>query len=308
MSARQHHRVPEGAASENVQATSPDRSPATSPPPHLGARIARRIRALVDAPPLLPAAVRPGAWRLAVLLFAIAVLTLPIALTVRFSAESGWWWERGFENYDVERRTGLARAEVDRAGAELRAYFQSDDTLADITVTSRDGATGPLFSERETLHLVDVKRLLERTYDAGWAAIGFIVAFILGAAYWRRGRVRTSLARAGLYAGVGVVAAIGLLAVVAVTGFDGAFRQFHLLFFTNDLWQLSNRDSLIQMFPQGFFFETTLLIGGVTIAFAAAIALCGRWWLRRPPARAPLADPDPREEGPRRLTTPKKRL
>ena len=34
-----------------------------------------------------------------------------------------------------------------------------------------------------------------------------------------------------------------------LTGFDSAFRNFHLLFFTNDLWQLSSRDGLIQLFP-----------------------------------------------------------
>ena len=77
---------------------------------------------------------------------------------------------------------------------------------------------------------------------------------------------------------------IGLLGVVAVTGFDGAFRQFHLLFFTNDLWQLSSRDRLIQLFPQSFFFETTMLIGATTIAVAAAVALAGWWWRRRGPA------------------------
>ena len=62
---------------------------------------------------------------------------------------------------------------------------------------------------------------------------------------------------------------------------DAAFRQFHLIFFTNDLWQLSNRDRLIQFFPQGFFFETTLLIGSTTIAFTLVIAGSGFWYLRR---------------------------
>ena len=45
-------------------------------------------------------------------------------------------------------------------------------------MTTAGGETVPLFREREILHLVDVKRLLERTYDAGWAALGYLVAFV----------------------------------------------------------------------------------------------------------------------------------
>lgn len=232
-------------------------------------------------PPAVPVAVQPWLWRVAVALFVVAVLTLPIAWAVRFSAESGWWWERGFDVYNVENRTGLPRAEVDRAGAELRAYFQSDDRFVAITVTDAAGTQKALFTPREVQHLVDVKRLLVRTYDAGWASIGFIIAFVAGVLYWRRRRALPSLARASYVAGVGVVTTIFALGVVAVTGFDGAFRQFHLLFFTNDLWKLSTRDSLIQMFPQGFFFETTMLIGAATIGFALLLGCSGWWYLRR---------------------------
>lgn len=227
-------------------------------------------------------------WRLAVTAFVLAVLTLPIAWSVRFTAQSGWWWERGFDRFDVERRTGLPREEIDRGAAELRAYFVNDAERADIVVTTRSGDAAPLFSEREVLHLIDVKRLLARTYDAGWASIGVMVAFVAGVVWWRRrgGRhaVLHPLARAGVLAGAVVAVGIGALAVVAVAGFDEAFRQFHLLFFTNDLWQLSSRDRLIQMFPQAFFFETTLLIGATTIAFAALVGGAGYGYLRRHPA------------------------
>ena len=239
--------------------------------------LGRRLR----EPPRLPPPLRPWAWRLAALAFALALLTLPIAWSVRFTAQSAWWWERGFDRYDAESRTGLDRAEVDRAGAALRAYFLSDDERAEISITTPDGATEPLLSEREIRHMVDVKLLIVRTYDAGWASIGVIVAFLLGAWYWRRPRVGDAMAGAGLYAGAGIGLAIVVLGVVAVTGFDEAFRQFHLLFFTNDLWQLSSRDRLIQMFPQGFFFETTLLIGAATIAVAGGTALAGWAWRRR---------------------------
>ncbi len=223
-------------------------------------------------------------WRGTVVLFALSLLILPLSLAVRFTAQSGWWWERGFDQYDAEARTGLPRAELDRGAAELRAYFRSDDELADITVTNTVGAAEPLLSEREILHLRDVKRLFDRTYDAGWGSLGAIVAIVAGTIIWRGRAAGRALAAAGRLAGATVTGVIVVLGIIAVSGFDEAFRQFHLLFFTNDLWQLSSRDRLIQMFPQDFFFESTLLIGAAIIGTALAVGLMGwgvlRWGAR----------------------------
>ena len=124
------------------------------------------------------------------------------------------------------------------------------------------GREAAFFSEREVEHMVDVKRLMEGTWVAGLVAAGVLGAVLI-AAVLRRGGRWGAAAMVGGAIGVGVIV---VLAVVAVAGFDDAFRQFHLLFFTNDLWQLSSRDRLIQLFPQRFFFETTLVIGGVAVA------------------------------------------
>lgn len=129
--------------------------------------------------------------------------------------------------------------------------------------------------------MVDVKVLLGRTWDAGWAAFGLLAAIAMAGVVLRGRFDCRAAARAAVFGGVGAAVIVGVLAVVAVSGFDEAFRQFHLLFFTNDLWMLSSRDRLIQLFPQGFFFETTLLIGGAALIGAAACSLCGWFWLRR---------------------------
>lgn len=223
-------------------------------------------------------------WRGAVVLFALSLLILPLSLAVRFTAQSGWWWERGFDQYNAEARTDLSRAELDRAAAELRAYFRSNDELVDITVMNSAGVAEPLLSEREILHLRDVKRLFDRTYDAGWGSLGAIVTIIVGAIIWRGRAAGRALAAAGRLAGGAALAVVVVLGIIAVSGFDGAFRQFHLIFFTNDLWQLSSRDRLIQMFPQDFFFESTLLIGASIIGTAVVVGLVSwgvlRWSIR----------------------------
>ena len=78
-----------------------------------------------------------------------------------------------------------------------------------------------------------------------------------------------------------IVTLVVVLAIVAVSGFDEAFRQFHLLFFTNDLWQLTRADALIQLFPQRFFFDTTMLIGASILVPSALLGATGWWFARR---------------------------
>lgn len=217
----------------------------------------------------------------AVAALTLAIFTLAVAGSVRFAATSTWWWERGFERYDAPRRTGMTAAEVSRVGAEVRDYLRNDAERLTVQRTLADGRAVPVFSEREIVHMIDVKRLMARTWDAGWAAFGLIVALI-AAAVWRRRQGGIGwLARSASWAGAIVVALVVVLAVVAMAGFDEAFRQFHLLFFTNDLWQLSSADALIQLFPQRFFFDTTLLIGAAIIIPAALIGALGRLLARR---------------------------
>ena len=221
----------------------------------------------------------------AVAALTLAIFTLAVAASVRFAATSEWWWERGFERYDAPRRTGMSAAEVSRVGAEVRNYLRNDAERLTVQRTLADGREVPMFSEREVVHMIDVKRLMARTWDAGWAAFGLIAASLiaLAAHALRRGR-RAGLmwfARAAATAGGVIVTLVVVLAVVAMAGFDEAFRQFHLLFFTNDLWQLTSADALIQLFPQRFFFDTTLLIGAAIIIPAAVIAVLGRLLARR---------------------------
>ncbi len=66
--------------------------------------------------------------------------------------------------------------------------------------------------------------------------------------------------------------------------------QFHLLSFANDLWQLDPaRDYLIMLFPQGFWFDATMLVALVTVVLAIILAAAAGLYLRasRKKAEAP---------------------
>jgi len=219
---------------------------------------------------------------LAEVALAVALFTLPVAFSVRYATTSASWWERGFERYDATGRTGLSQAEVLRVAKETRDYLTNDEERLDVDVAGE-----PFYTEREVLHMIDVKRLMARTFDAGWAALGFIIAFVAVIVWRRRREAPTALARSTLSA-CGVVALLVVaLGIIGISGFDSAFRQFHLLFFTNDLWQLDpRRDYLLIMFPQGFWFDATIRVALTTIAGAVLLVAISSGYLRYSGGRA----------------------
>ena len=67
------------------------------------------------------------------------------------------------------------------------------------------------------------------------------------------------LKRAGLAGQVFWLALLAFVAVCAAVDFDGVFRRFHGLLFSNDLWLLNpETDLMIRMLPEQFFMSVAL--------------------------------------------------
>jgi integral membrane protein (TIGR01906 family) len=211
--------------------------------------------------------------QVAALLFIIA---LPLALlltNVRVIANEPRVYEYAVDHYNTTETTGFPRSELLRASAELRSYFNSGDGPISIRV-QQAGQSVPLFSAREVAHLEDVKDLFQLSFRVQEAAIMFIIAYVAMVFIWaREGSVRRLAQEvlASAILGAGVILAIGFF---AVTGFDAAFERFHLIAFSNDLWQLDpSRDHLIQMFPEAFWQDVTLWVGAATLIELALFAV-----------------------------------
>ena len=216
---------------------------------------------------------------LALLLFVIAVPVTLVATNVRFVANEGRLYEYGFDKHDAEARTGLARDDISRAGRELRRYFNNDEETIHVLV-EEDGREVSLFSARETAHLRDVKGLIQLTFRIQEMGVAYVLAYVVGVFVWAREGSLRRLATQVLAASLVVVVAIAAVSAVALLGFDRAFEQFHFLAFDNDLWRLNPRtDRLIQMFPEGFWFDTTMLVGLLTLAEVAVLAFASGLYL-----------------------------
>lgn len=227
------------------------------------------------------------------------VVSLPVALVgsnVRYLFGEQRLYTFAVNRYDAPAVTGIPKPELLRATRELRAYLFGPDENLHIEVTDTAGTTGPLFSPRETLHMRDVRALVQGIFRAQEVALVVVIGYpLLRIALDRRRGLRDVAGLTWLTAlGFNLIGAA--FAVTAVLGFDRLFTEFHLLSFSNDAWQLDPaRDHLGQLFPFEFWQIATGLLVGMTLLETAALAIAARLYLRRAAAPTPataLSDAD----------------
>jgi len=218
-------------------------------------------------------------------LFILAVPVLLLLSNVRIAAMEERVYAYSFSTYDVEAITNVDREQLDRAAAEMIQYFKYDEPLLTTRVRI-GGEEQPLFSPKETLHMRDVKQLFQRAFFFQELAFVYVVGYIVSVFLWARERSLRKLAEQCLYAGMFTAGLLAVAAVAVLAGFDSLFRQFHLLSFSNDFWELDPAvDHLVQMFPEEFWFRVSLLVGVVTLSeglVLAGSAYATLRWLRQP--------------------------
>ncbi len=201
----------------------------------------------------------------------IFILCLPILLltaSIGWAVNSQWLYQYGFEKYNVSRTTGLAQSELEKAATGLISYFNSGEANISLTVM-KDGKPFELFNQREVAHLRDVKGLIRLDY---WGLLGTLIYTLSCAGvslFWRRGRYWRRLGW-GVLSGSGITLALMLaLGLGILLNFDQLFWQFHLISFSNELWQLDpSRDYLIMLFPGGFWYDAAIFCAGITAGLA----------------------------------------
>ena len=226
--------------------------------------------------------------------FTLALPVLLFTSAVRLLAVDTAFAERGLREHGAAAATGLALAELDRAAEAIVRYFEDDAETLRIVVSDGQGELA-LFNAVETQHMRDVKALMRALFRANEAALGFVLAYAGAAVLWSGERTARQLAKRTLAAvGVGVAAALAVGALALALGFDRFWSQFHEIAFTNDFWRLDPaRDRLIQMYPEPFWREASLIAGGLTLGAAAALAMLAGaclWFTRAPREGARPAD------------------
>jgi integral membrane protein (TIGR01906 family) len=218
---------------------------------------------------------------IATVLFVVAVPLFLLLTNVRLAASEPRVYSYAYRQYDAVATTGVDRAQLDAATGQIIDYFNTGtgDELLDIRVVV-NGEEEALYSQREILHMRDVRNLMQLTFRLQEIAFVYIVAYIVVVFLWSRERSLRELASQSMIAGAATVALLGAAAIGVLFGFDTLFEEFHLLSFSNDFWRLDPAtDRLIQMFPQGFWFDVTLAVGVLTVMEGGLVALAGYGYL-----------------------------
>lgn len=170
---------------------------------------------------------------------------------------------------------GTDQASVDRVTTGMLRDLFVDGGFDE----SLDGDV-PILDPSERSHMSDVGGLVRIL--AALEAVAIMVLLITG--WMLRGeRARRGRLLLGAALAVGAVALVlGLFFAVA---FDTAFASFHALFFREGTWQFGPESNLIRLFPEPFWFETSLL-AGLSIMLGAGLAA----WLARRGMRSGAAE------------------
>jgi integral membrane protein (TIGR01906 family) len=129
----------------------------------------------------------------------------------------------------------------------------------------------PVLDPREQAHMRDVRGVF-----AGFYIAVLLSALLLLVVGWRARREAWfwRATRTGAMAlSVGVV----VLGVVSLVAFDALFEVFHRIFFAGGTYLFDPRtERLVQLFPDQFWSETSIVLGILLLALAGAVVLVGR--------------------------------
>lgn len=162
--------------------------------------------------------------------------------------------------------TGKSMDSLSEISSALRAYLKrgEGDILA------------PYFSVSEIDHMVDVYALfkLMRTLTVFILGLAALCLYILSLRTgWRRALKMTG------ESAIGVLVALLLFSIIVALNFHAAWFKFHEIFFSNDLWLMDpEKDLMIQMLPEPFFFGMVKRIGLTLLA--GMIGLSGLYFIK----------------------------
>ncbi len=211
--------------------------------------------------------------KITLVLFALAMPVFLFTFSISLAANMPWLYEYGFAKYNITQVTGIERPELDKVARGLVNYWNDSEKTFNMSVI-KDGQPFTIFNDREVSHLVDVKALFHLAYKALLGSFLYALVFLgLTIFLWKD---RKLLAE-GLMWGSGVSISLMIaLGAVAVTNFTWFFTEFHLISFSNNLWQLNPAtDYLIMLFPEGFWYDMVLLCFALMAVLALIIGFTG---------------------------------
>jgi integral membrane protein (TIGR01906 family) len=118
-----------------------------------------------------------------------------------------------------------------------------------------------LYNDRELEHMLDVKNVVQASMRVLEVSALLLVLFLLWA--WR-GKWMKDYLKGLQRGGVLTLVFIGAIILFVLVAFNYLFVIFHEIFFKAGTWMFLYSDTLIRLFPERFWQDTFLVVGGLT--------------------------------------------
>jgi len=208
----------------------------------------------------------------------LLVLSIPVflLLTNLYALTSPAFLRYEYGKADFPPSPGFTDEERLMVAEKAVTYLRSDagiEVLGDLK-----GKEGPLFTERELVHMVDVK-VLTRQALLVHGLLGLVIAVSLVVLLVIRG-TQTQISTSLFHGSLLTIPLLGAVVALVYLNFDWFFTHFHLTFFQGNSWMFELSDALIRLFPERFWFDAASLWGFLTLGEAVALGvvagLCSR--------------------------------
>ena len=214
------------------------------------------------------------------MLAAVCWMVFSITLIIRLTAGNGGYLGYQMLKYAPPETSLLPAEEYPGMGDMTAGYLTGRTERFQYTFTGASGETVTCFHDYEEAHMADCRELirLDRTV---MLLSGGALLILIGAGVLKRRR-SGDFCR-GLLWGLRIfAAAAAVLAVWAVTDFDGFFITFHKVAFTNDGWLLNpGTDMLIRLMPEDFFISLGIRGAGWALIAPAVLWIAARLGLKK---------------------------
>lgn len=178
--------------------------------------------------------------------------------------------------YSYEYRKNETAAET---GMNAQGMMESTETILDYLQGRRDdviveenvyGSVREVFSEKERLHMIDVRDLYRKSLCGMYVLYGLGIIFLMIGLYRSHGHYSIRNMEYGALLVLGIVLVV---LVLSLTDFDTFWYQLHTIIFPDNMYWLldPNVSIMINLFPGTFFFDLVIRIILLYLVFLGII-------------------------------------
>ena len=135
-----------------------------------------------------------------------------------------------------------------------------------------------LYNDRELEHMLDVKIVVSGAMRV--LEISAVILVLLALWAWR-GKWLKDYIRGLQRGGILTLIILGLIILTVMVAFNYLFILFHEIFFKAGTWTFLFSDTLIRLFPERFWEDTFLVVGGLSAALGILFFSFSTWILRK---------------------------